>query len=130
MSSDLQKIAYALWCATNNEPEVSQIAIAWALRNKSRVLYGINCQPKLSLCHETLCDELDAPKPCQKQLSAPQIWCVLANLCRVWAGQIEDPTEGAIAFHLHNVTPSWAVGLQPVALIGRRFFYNSPTLNA
>ncbi len=133
--TDLQKIAHIVWQATYDEPEASQIAIAWALRNKGHIHYsGIKCQPELSLCHKILCDELEALKPCQQevyfQLYTSQIWSVMANICRVWANVEEDPTAGSVAFHLHNAMPAWAVGLQPVALIGRRFFYNSPILNA
>lgn len=128
VSADLQKIAYFLWCVTSDEPEASQIAIAWVLRNKGHINSGVNCQPELSLFHEILCDELDALKPCQKrvcpQLGAPQIWRVMTNICRVWAGDVEDITSGSKAFHVHNVLPKWAIGLQPASLIGRRFFYN------
>lgn len=133
VSTDLQKIACALWQATYDEPEASQIAIAWALRNKGHIHSGIKCQPELALCHEILCDEFEALKPCQQEvysrLYTSQIWSVTANICRVWANIEDDPTAGSVAFHLHNAMPAWAVGLQPAALIGRRFFYNSPILN-
>lgn len=47
----------------------------------------------------------------------------LAALCRVFAGEDDDPTRGATHFHPHTECPGWAVWETPQALIGGHFFY-------
>lgn len=46
-----------------------------------------------------------------------------AVVCRVWNGDLADPTNGAVDFHEHDQNPSWSHQRDPSALIGRHFYY-------
>jgi len=43
---------------------------------------------------------------------------------RAAAGVLDDPTLGATHYHTHAVTPPWARGRAPSAIIGNHLFYN------
>ena len=43
---------------------------------------------------------------------------------RVLIGATDDPTGGATHYHANNITPYWAVGEKPSAIIGRHIFYS------
>ena len=53
----------------------------------------------------------------------PASFDVLSLIAKVFDGKSEDPTEGAVRCHRHEVLPEWAKNLQPTALIGGRFYY-------
>ncbi|MCC6598426.1 MAG: cell wall hydrolase [Alphaproteobacteria bacterium] len=42
---------------------------------------------------------------------------------RAIAGALEDITKGATHYHARSITPYWARGEQPVAIIGQHLFY-------
>lgn len=47
----------------------------------------------------------------------------LAALCKAFAGEDADPTEGSTHFHPHTENPDWAARETPRALVGGHFFY-------
>ena len=42
---------------------------------------------------------------------------------RAIAGVLDDPTMGATHYHAAGISPAWAHGEKPVAVIGRHIFY-------
>lgn len=116
-----------------DEPELSQSAVAWAILNRGqeasrqappfgdaghgRIDLGALCR---SLLSELGSDAADAVST---DFADGGFCRAFATVCRVWAGETEDPTHGATHFHAHDAFPEWARERQPRALIGRRFFY-------
>ena len=56
------------------------------------------------------------------QLSRAQLRAI-SSLCRVAAGEEEDPTCGATLCHRHDEEPPWASSVVATALIGDLVFY-------
>lgn len=53
----------------------------------------------------------------------PQFKVALEIATLAEAGELPDPTNGATHYHTKAVSPKWAEGKQPCAVIGNHLFY-------
>ncbi|MCP5433196.1 MAG: hypothetical protein H6923_07990 [Alphaproteobacteria bacterium] len=63
------------------------------------------------------------PRP---DLADPAFARAVAIACRVWSGDLADPTHGATRYHPHAEEPAWAHACRATALLGRLCFYRMP----
>jgi hypothetical protein len=120
---DMHRLAQSLMAAAALEPEEAQVAVAWLARN---VIAGCgrSVDEGCARLRSLLANRAIEINPCGASGFADKQFCrTFSILCRVWAGDLEDPTSGATTAHRHDETPSWAEGIPATALIGPWVFY-------
>jgi len=116
---DMHAFAATLWRLGADEPEIGLIALGCAIRNRLEAAGGAQAESLASVCGRlTGMPGANAP-----DYSDPAFRQSLAMGCRVWNDEFADPTSGATRFHRHDELPAWAANLEPVALLGSRFYY-------
>jgi hypothetical protein len=76
------------------------------------------CQSLLREATGSACAQISAITP-----SSDVEWCrVMAINCLVWAGDVNDLTNGATSCHRHDMTAPWAARRAATALIGTYIF--------
>lgn len=139
--SQMMIYAETVWSACYLEDEISQIALAWLIKNRVLSAYyhqsvilgqGDKMGPKIDnmlalICRKMIAKDLKHERNFSIHHGdfSDQAFCRLfANICHVWNSDHEDPTHGALRFHRHDEFPQWAQSAKPLALIGSRFFYH------
>lgn len=103
--AEMARLAAIVRQQAAGEDDEGLVAIAWVVLNR------------LGTARPHGADALHVQAP------DPQLARALSALCRVWAGDVPDPTHGATRFHPHTEMPRWARRETPRALIGRNLFY-------
>lgn len=128
----LARLAETVCALAGDEPDIAQRALAACLLNRWRLLAGQrrgmaeapSAMAELeTVCRQALRDEGAAAGPARPPGDA-RFCRALATVCLLWSGDGDDPTHGATRCHRHDQLPAWAAAEQPLALIGRRFFYD------
>ena len=121
-------LAEAIYFESRGEPRDSQVAVAHVVLNRvanksfpGRVCSVIREGEQLGKgrCqfHWRCDDKPDAP-------SEYVAWQDAQSLAEeVLAGEVPDPTRGALFFHATHVTPQWASRLRRTARIGSHIYY-------
>ncbi len=113
-------LAKQAWLEASEEPELSRAALIWTLLNRRR-----QCADgaRQAIGEGAVPAEAVACSPSDLRFHDPAFCQAFATVCLVCGGHLEDPTHGATRYHAHDELPGWARSLQPLALIGPRFFY-------
>ena len=126
---DFVTFARTVWGEARGEPEQGQEPVAWVIVNRLRSGYrgaetlGDVCRARLQFS----CWNPGDPNAARLEALdfTEKSFCrVFAATCRVWAGEVSDPTHGARHYHNHQVSPAWARGHHPTAIIGNHLFYD------
>ncbi|HEY8343328.1 MAG TPA: cell wall hydrolase [Calditerricola sp.] len=117
------------------EPDEGKIAVAWVIRNRAEMDLGNDGKP--DWWGDTIYDVCLKPwqfscwnegDPNRKVLDTTSTSDPIYRACRaivdaVLAGEYPDPTHGATHYCTLTLTPAWAKGRVPVAIIGRHKFF-------
>lgn len=135
--ADMQEFARIVWMLAGSDSSEAQTALAWLIVNRMTVAAPARpgCGARSSrygdgslaaACNSVLADQGapgNRPRPCEAGFGDIEFCRTFAVVCRVWNGDLADPTSGAIDFHNHNQNPVWSHKRNPNALIGRHFYY-------
>jgi hypothetical protein len=143
-NDELVRFAWTVWAAAGSETFDAQLAFAWAIQHRRQAARRFACRTHSShphfgdgtlaaACRSALDDAEEAMHrgPCDMDRGPgapptdPTFYRSIAAACLVLSGEAADPIRGATRFHRHDQTPIWARPLEPVALIGQRFYYAS-----
>jgi len=110
-----------------DQPEIIHASLSWVIKNRlNSAAEGHHAMPDLaSICRDML---REATGLQQSGLEGANLsnteWCrIYAVNCLVWAGDLEDETNGATSCHRHDTTRRWARKRTPTALLGPFIFY-------
>jgi len=113
-------------------PDLAFVAFAQMLNNRRRAAHAhVVTQGRAhphygrgsltEACRPNFCDRASqGPLMTRSHLRA------MASICRVAAGEEQDPTAGATLCHRHDEEPDWANEAVATALIGDLIFYTPP----
>lgn len=119
--ADMARLARSLWEIAADEAEDAQVAIAWVVRN---LIAGRGKSVEESCeCLRSLRPDQAGDRTRECGFSDRGYCRTFSILCRVWAGDIDDPTSGATTAHRHDEAPAWAEDIAATALIGPWLFY-------
>ena len=126
---DFVTFARTIWGEARGEPVQGQEAVAWVIVNRLRSGYrGAETLAEVCLARlQFSCwnpDDPNAARMADIDFTEPSFPRVFAAACRVWTGEAQDPTHGARHYHNHWVSPAWARGHHPTAVIGNHLFYD------
>ncbi|NWG46786.1 MAG: hypothetical protein HXY25_09605 [Alphaproteobacteria bacterium] len=99
---------------TSGESEECKVAVAHALRNRLKTQPSSLPAGRRS---DVTWDAGLAPP------DDPALASALAIVCRVWTGEIADPTHGATLYRPHSAPPPEVPAVKATALLGRYCFY-------
>jgi N-acetylmuramoyl-L-alanine amidase len=125
---DFVTFARTIWGEARGEPQAGQEAVAWVIVNRLRSRYR-GAETLTDVCRARLqfsCWNPDDPNASLLESLdfTDRAFCrVFAAACRVWTGDVADPTHGARHYHDHRISPAWSRGRQPTAVIGNHLFY-------
>jgi hypothetical protein len=122
-------LASAVYYEAAHEPDAGQRAVAQVVLNRMRhpewpntvcgVVYEGSNKPGCQFSFA--CDGAEARR------FAPAIWARSRAVAeQALAGSVYAPVGDATFYHTHEVTPSWRLRLQKVAVIGSHIFYRMP----
>lgn len=125
---ELDIAARTLWGEARNQPLMGKLAVASVIRNRAaaprwwgRGLAGV-CQK-----HAQFSCWLPSDPNCAKCHAVTETDPVFVECLRVMRGvllgKMPDPTGGADHYHTKHVSPPWAEGKTPCAVIGAHLFY-------
>ncbi|HKJ75510.1 MAG TPA: cell wall hydrolase [Alphaproteobacteria bacterium] len=126
---DFVVFARTVWGEARGEPELGQEAVAWVIVNRLRSGYR-GAETLSDVCRARLqfsCWNPDDPNAAlldRVNFTRTSFCRVFAAVCRVWSGEVPDPTNGARHYHNHRVAPAWSRGHHPTAVIGNHVFYD------
>jgi hypothetical protein len=123
-NKQLVRLALSHWASTWNESQEAQLALAFFARNllnRTCLDDKVCCQRMLSLASGPM-PTLDMEDKVQLQGMGNS----LKLLRLAFAGELADPTGGAIRAHRHDECPAWADRAWPTSLIGPWIFYRAP----
>ena len=126
---DFVVFARTLWGEARGEPVPGQEAVAWVIVNRLRSHYR-GAESLSDVCRARLqfsCWNPNDPNALALEsldFNDPGFCRVFAAACRVWSGEVPDPTHGARHYHNHRVNPAWSKGRHPTAVIGNHLFYD------
>lgn len=135
-NTDMHEFARIVWTLAGSDSAEAQAAMAWVIVNRMMVS-GVRSGPKngperfgdgslVAACKSVLTEQkARKEQPCLREAGFGNIeFCrAFAVVCRVWNGDLADPTSGAVDFHNHKQNPGWSRDRNPSALIGRHFYY-------
>lgn len=127
--SDREIFARTLWGEARGEGFDGMLAAAWVIRNRASNprWWGHDIRSVCLAPMQFSCWNHNDPN--FKLISGedgPDDAAILAARLAVSAvmdAHTADPTHGADHYHAASITPSWAKGREPVAVIGRHKFY-------
>jgi hypothetical protein len=125
--SDLEICARTVAELGADQPEDVRSSLAWVLRNRFEK-DSINSDQRTAIgkaCHAVLDEAFNRKKYLDQAFSLSEIeWYRIRALnYLVWAGDVTDQTNGAIACHRHDIYPTWAKSRTPTALLGSFLFF-------
>jgi hypothetical protein len=124
--SEVFRVAAIVLAAGPGETLEARLALAWVARNRGQVAISVGG------VLEDACRSLTGHAGGREEGTDAETACcdgegdclrALALACQVLAGDLPDPTDGAVLYHRHDEQPDWAAGRLPTALIGSHFFY-------
>lgn len=125
--ADLDLCAGVVAFLGGDQPEPVRASLNWVIRNRAEAAGdGPSAPARLGqICRDVLWEATGlrqcAPEPAN--LSNAE-WCrIYAVSCLVWAGDLKDETNGAIACHRHDTIRRWARSRIATALLGSFIFY-------
>lgn len=125
--SDLEISARTVAQLGRDQSENVQSSLAWVIKNRfERILAISSGAPAINMaCQAVLLEALGHQRSANRTVCLSSAdWfriCALNHL--VWAGDVADQTEGAIACHRHDSNPNWAKSRTPTALLGSFLFF-------
>ncbi len=135
-NTDMHEFARIVWTLAGSDSPQAQTALAWLIINRmdaSGAQPGSGIHPArygdgslVAACKSVLADQKargDQSGLCDAGFGNIEFCRAFAVVCRVWNGDLADPTNGAVDFHDHNQNPGWSHERNPSALIGRHFYY-------
>jgi cell wall hydrolase len=126
---DFVTFARTVWGEARGEPVQGQEAVAWVIVNRLRSGYrGAETLADVCLSRRQFScwnpGDPNAGRIAAIDFGEPSFARIFAAACRVWSGDAADPTHGARHYHNHRVSPAWARGHHPTAVIGNHLFYD------
>ena len=135
-NTEMHEFAHIVWTLVGSDSAEAQSAMAWLILNRMQacraesgcdaVLDRFGDGSLIGACKSVLPHEAvrnDPKRPCEAGFGNIEFCRVFAVVCRVWNGDLTDPTNGAVDFHDHTQNPDWSYSREPSALIGRHFYY-------
>jgi hypothetical protein len=124
---DIDLCARAIAVLGGEQPDDVSASLSWVIKNRLNSVAGPRAVlPDLArVCREVLWEaaELQQSGHESANLSNSE-WCrIYAVNCLVWAGDLDDPTNGATSCHRHDTIRKWARSRTPTALLGPFIFY-------
>jgi hypothetical protein len=125
--ADIDPCARAVACLGSEESDAIRASLSWVIKNRlNTITAGQAALPDLSRICSDMLREATGMQQCGHEpanLSNSE-WCrIYAISCLVWAGDLEDGTNGATSCHRHDTTRKWARHRTPTALLGPFIFY-------
>jgi hypothetical protein len=125
--ADIDLCARVVAFLGGDQPEPVRASLNWVIRNRvDAALASPGSPPDFGqICREMLWEAtgLRQCSPKAANLSNSE-WCrIYAVSCLVWAGDLKDETNGAIACHRHDTIRKWARTRVATALLGSFIFY-------
>ena len=127
-SGDLDTLARTIFGEARGEPLQGQQAVAWIVRNRvehpgwwGRTVASVCLAPYQFSCWL----ESDPNREKMEALStADPEYQILYEVGRsVMAGEVDDPTNGAVNYKVVGTPAKWAEGVEPSCIIGSQEFY-------
>lgn len=122
--ADLDLCARVIAFLGGDQPEPVRASLNWVIRNRTNAA-GDDPADLGRICRDVIWEATGSRK-CSigaADLSSSE-WCrIFAVSCLVWAGDLKDETNGAIACHRHDAVRRWARTRTPTALLGSFIFY-------
>lgn len=128
--SDLEILARTVEGEGEGEPFDGKVAIAWTARNRlnRRSWYGRTIADVCQKPEQYSCWNEGAGGRISRitsvTLDEPSFRDSMAASAGVLLDMIADPTHGATHYHTKSVSPNWAKGREPCAVIGNHLFFN------
>ncbi len=136
-NTDMHGFARIVWMLAGSDSSDAQTAMAWLIVNRMAEASNIRSRhgdcpagpgecSLAAACNSVLADQeasIDRLRPCEAGFGNVEFCRVFSIVCRVWSGDLADPTSGAVDFHGHSENPDWSRDRIPSALIGRHFYY-------
>ena len=126
-TEDFDLCARAIALLGSDQPNAIRASLSWVIKNRvNAALAACVVLPALPrICRDVL-REATGMQQCGLEganLSNSE-WCrIHAVNCLVWAGDLEDQTNGATSCHRHDANRRWARDRTPTALFGPFIFY-------
>lgn len=131
--SDVFRLAATVLALGPGEPPEACLALAWVACNRSQAVRptkdteqafgdGTLAGACRSLAGDIVKEAGVGGEQVASEASGDHLRA-MAIACQVLAGDLPDPTDGAVLLHRHDEQPGWAAGRQPCALLGSHFFY-------
>lgn len=125
--TDIDLCARAIGFLAGDQPDTIRASLSWVIKNRlNAVAEACSALPDLArICREMLWEATGLQQSGHERANLSNSeWCrIYAVSCLVWAGDLEDPTNGATACHRHDTIRKWAKDRTPTALLGPFIFY-------
>jgi hypothetical protein len=127
MPADIHLCSRAVARLGGDEPDAIRASLSWVIKNRLNAVRAAHAAPPdLSRICSDMLREATGLQQCGHDganLSNSE-WCHIYAVSRlVWAGDLEDETNGATSCHRHDTTRKWARHRTPTALLGPFIFY-------
>jgi len=134
MADSLECLALNIYHEARGESDAGKLAVGQVVMNRvadpgfpNEVCAVVKQKGRIftNRCHFSWwCDGLtDRP-------TEARAWTEAQSLAgKILAGQVEDPTGGALWYHADSVAPDWRTKLVPLSKIGHHQFYTRPAKN-
>ena len=121
-------LARTLWGEARGEGTIGMQAVANVIINRAAnpSWWGSNIMQVCRRPYQFSCWNDGDPNRSQlKSVTEKDLYfaTALRIACRAAYGALEDITNGADHYHAAGITPGWAKGQTPVAVIGNHIFY-------
>ena len=125
--ADLDPCSQAIALLGSDQPDTIRASLSWVIKNRAHAVADARAAlPDLArICREVL-REATGLQQCGHDAAnlSHSEWCrIHAVNCLVWAGDLEDETNGATSCHRHDAIRPWAKRRTPTALLGPFMFY-------
>ncbi len=125
---EIDVLARTIWGEARGEGSVGMQAVACVAMNRVRIggWWGETAVQVCQKPYQFSCwNKDDANYGRVLSVDSTDIHFVIAQriAARAVLGVLDDPTKGATHYHAAGVSPYWAKGEKPVAVIGRHVFY-------
>ena len=130
-SVDLDLMARTIYGEARGEPDEGWSAVAWVIRNRAaKGGWRGDTPAHVCLCRAQFScwNKLDPNRQVIADLTLfhPGYRKALRIVGGVMdAAGVDDPTKGATHYYAGDLSPQWAAGETPSAIIGRHKFFNS-----
>lgn len=125
--SDLEICARTIAELGADQPEDVRSSLGWVLRNRfeRKKANPDRCIAIRTACEAVLDEAFNKQKSLNRDfyISDAEWYRIQALNYLVWAGDVIDQTNGAIACHRHDIYPFWAKSRTPTALLGSFLFF-------